>query len=241
VGEGRGVRQEKTNDTALQARPISRATIVTFDTLLEISRVALAVGIAVANIGVWKGVALEKDENPKETRDWGWRLLVRSLAAEAFLALSLVVVDTVLTIRQQAAIASLYDRASKAEQELVKIKEERRITPDQHGKLVACLRPGPKGPVYLRPGVLDTDGPKLAKQLEEIFKEVEFPLPTWPGGPAVMWTTAGWYIIVVDLNHAPFHATLIQKCFWEAGLPIYGQADPKHPADAVSIGIGPRL
>jgi hypothetical protein len=46
---------------------------------------------------------------------------------------------------------------------------------------------------------------------------------------------------LTDLHHAPQHATEIQKCFWEAGRQIYGYPDPKHPADPVSIGIGPRL
>jgi hypothetical protein len=131
-------------------------------------------------------------------------------------------------------------RATEAELELTRIKEERKIRPDQRAKLVACLRPGPKGPVYIRPGVLDTDGPKLGKQLEEIFTEVEFPLPQWRD-TAMVWNTAGWFLIVADMKNAPAHATLIQKCFWQADLPIYGQEDKTHPEDAVSIGIGPRL
>ncbi len=114
--------------------------IVSIDSALQVSRILLAFGIALSNVAVWRGVSLEKDENPKELRDAGWRLLVRALAAEALLAFSLVVVDTVLGIRQQTDIAVLYDRATKAELELQKLKAPRSLSPPQQARIVEKLR-----------------------------------------------------------------------------------------------------
>jgi hypothetical protein len=59
---------------------------IQMDTALEIVRVVLALGIVLSNVAVWRGVYLENDKFPKETRDAGWRLLVKGLAAESALA-----------------------------------------------------------------------------------------------------------------------------------------------------------
>src|SRR5216684_6363996 len=66
-------------------------------------------------------------------------------------------------------ISHIGDDASlaNAELELKKIKTPRTISPEQHAKMVNCLRPGPKGPIFIRPAVLGTDAPALAKQLEK--------------------------------------------------------------------------
>jgi hypothetical protein len=91
--------------------------------------------------------------------------------------------------------------------------------------------------------MLDTDGPPLAKRIEAALKEAGFTPPSEPvpGGDALAWSKAGIFLIVRDLKNSP-HGAQIQRCFKSAmNWEIEGQADPKHPEDAVSIGIGPRL
>ena len=133
--------------------------------------------------------------------------------------------------------------AGRANAELDRIKSPRVITDSQYAAFVECLKPGPKGPVYVRRGMLDTDGPPLAKRIEAALKEAGFTPPSEPvpGGDALAWSKAGIFLIVRDLKNSP-HGAQIQRCFKSAiNWEIEGQADPKHPEDAVSIGIGPRL
>jgi hypothetical protein len=133
--------------------------------------------------------------------------------------------------------------AARAELELQRIKTPRMINDEKYAKLVACLKEGPKGPGYVRPGFLDTDGPMLAERIEKALKEAGFePPPEWKEGMGILgWRTAGVFLIVTDMKKQLPHAASIQRCFWQIDWQIYGHEDPKHPEEAVSIGIGPRL
>jgi hypothetical protein len=132
-------------------------------------------------------------------------------------------------------------RATKAEAELKNIRSPRTLTPEYKGKLLVCLQNSPKGKVYIRPALIDTDGPLLAKQLEEALKAAEFSVLDWPGGAALSWSRAGVFLIVHQMTDAPAHITAVQKCLFGVGIEAFGEPDPSHPKDAVSIGIGPRL
>jgi len=75
-------------------------------------RISLAIVLIGCNVGVWRGVALE--EKPG-TLELGKKLLIRSLALEAFIAALLFVVDTVALIEQKSEILALTKRAGNAE------------------------------------------------------------------------------------------------------------------------------
>jgi hypothetical protein len=132
-------------------------------------------------------------------------------------------------------------RAAKAEAELTSIRTPRMLAPEKLDKLRTCLQSSPKGKVYIRPAMLDTDGPQLAKQLEDVFKETGFDLVPWPEGASLSWSRAGIFLIVHQLTGVPQHITAIQRCLFAVDLEARGEVDQKHPEDAVSIGIGPRL
>jgi hypothetical protein len=133
------------------------------------------------------------------------------LAAEAALAFLLVVIDTTISVRQSWSIAALHDRAATAELELAKIKEPRTITDANKVKLLQCLRAAPKGKVYIRPSMLDTDGPRLAKELEKTFKDAGFDVPLWPDGSSLAWSMPGIFLIAHHLVNAPPHIAAIQR------------------------------
>ena len=140
-------------------------------------------------------------------------------------------------------LSRLTVRAETAELELKTIKTPRTINDDQYAKFVACLKAAPKGPVYVRPGMVDTDGPVLAKRIEGALKDAGFapPAQPFPGGNALSWSTAGVFLIVKDMTNSP-HGAQIQRCFKSAlNWSVVGYPDPNHPEGAVSIGIGPRF
>jgi hypothetical protein len=168
-------------------------------------------------------------------------LVRRGIAVEFALAILLWQLDSVIGTRHKLDIASLFDRATKAELELEKIRQPRTLSDDNKEKLTSCLRAGPKGKVYIRPSMLDTDGPLFAKHLEEIFEAADFQILDWPEGPAMAWSKAGIFLIVHQLTNVQPHITAVQRCLFRAGIEARGDVDPKHPEDAVSIGIGPRL
>ena len=70
------------------------------DFALEVTRVVLGVLLVAANFAVWYGVRLERDAAPQETKEKGWRILVRGLAAETAFGALLFVADTTLGVRQ---------------------------------------------------------------------------------------------------------------------------------------------
>jgi hypothetical protein len=88
--------------------------------------------------------------------------------------------------------------------------------------------------------MMDSDGPLLAETLEKIFKDAGFDASDWPE-PAMVWRKAGIFLIVQRLQNVSPHIVAVQRCLWNIGIEARGEPDPKHPDDAVSIGIGPRL
>jgi len=171
-----------------------------------------------------------------------WEKLHREMAfAFALLAAAGYAVER---IGDDAIIHRLESRAETAEGQLKEITSPRTISLEERAKFISCMKAtSERGPVFIRPGMVDSDAPLIGQDLEKIFDEIGgFPKGlAWPGGASLSWSTPGIFLVVIDLQHAPHHATNIQRCFWEAGRKIFGYADPKHPADAVSIAIGPRL
>jgi hypothetical protein len=194
-----------------------------------------------STLAVCIGVHFEKDGNPHAVQEYGWALVRRGIAIEFALAILLWQLDSVIGTRHKADIASLFDRATKAELELEKIKQPGTISDDKKETLTSCLRASPKGKVYIRPSMLDTDGPLLAKQLEDIFKATDFQTPIWPEGPSMAWSKAGIFLIAHQLTNVQPHISAVQRCLFSVGIEARADVDPKHPEDAVSIGIGPRL
>jgi len=195
-----------------------------------------------------------------ESLSWaGFFVLVFALVGEAGAALVAIIskgemfhkeLAFVLAIVAAGAYAiervgddAIISTLEAARDELKTLESPRTIKPEERAKIVRCLNAAPtKGPIFIRPGMMDSDAPEIGEQLEKIFDEAGgFEKKQWTEGPAFTWRTPGIFLVVVDLKHAPQHATEIQKCFWGAGRKIYGYADPKHPPDAVSIGIGLRL
>jgi hypothetical protein len=119
-------------------------------------------------------------------------------------------------------------RAAKAELEFANIKTPRALTDENKEILLKCLQESPKGRVYIRPALLDTDGPLLAKQLEEAFKKADFVVVDWPEGPALGWSKAGIFLIVHQLENAQPHITAVQRCLFSIGIEARGDVDPKH-------------
>jgi hypothetical protein len=161
-------------------------------------------------------------------------------AAFVFAALA-VAGYAVERVGDDAIIRALDSRATSAEAGLKTISTARTIKPDQHAKLASCLKDGPKGPVSLRPGFMDEDAEPLGDEIGKIFEEVGgFPQTATKEQTVMSWRTPGIFLIVKDLHNAPAQATTIQRCFFAAGIEIYGYADPSYAPDAVTIGIGPR-
>jgi len=128
----------------------------------EYARLALAVGLVAANVFVWWGVSLENENFSQETKDRGWRMLVRALAAEALLAFLLVVVDTKISIDQKQEIAAL-ERAAGP----------RNLTGGEIFKLIDTLKPLGGKPYDLTIPPMMESGSFLDNQLVSILKDSE--------------------------------------------------------------------
>src|SRR5690242_182834 len=152
----------------------------------EYARLALAVGLVAANVFVWWGVSLENENFSQETKDRGWRMLVRALAAEALLAFLLVVVDTKISIDQKQEIAAL-ERAAGP----------RNLTGDEVFKLIDTLKPLGGKPYDLTIPPMMESGSFLDNQLVSILKDSGWELRTIKGNvekaqiPFGLWMFAG--------------------------------------------------
>jgi hypothetical protein len=143
-------------------------------------------------------------------------------------------------VGDDAIIKALEKRATSAEAGLKVVTSARVITPDQHAKIVLCLKDGPKGTLALKPGLLDQDAQPLADGIGKILDEADgFPRADQKDD-ALKWQTPGIFLVVKDLKNAPAQAVTIQKCFTAVGIEMFGYADPTYTPDAVTIGIGPR-
>lgn len=109
------------------------------DDHVKFIRLLLEFGVLIANVGVFVGVALERDKYSKTTQERGWKLLLVSLALEAAFNIFLYLADNTLSGRQQLAlegqrrlVADLNARNLTLEEEI----EPRRIKPDDVPKSV---------------------------------------------------------------------------------------------------------
>jgi hypothetical protein len=147
-------------------------------------------------------------------------------------------------VGDEAIMSALQTRADAAEASLKQIEGPRDITNKEHTSLVDCLKAAPhKGIIYIKPGMLNGDAPQVGEQIRKIFDEAGgFEIKPVPqGGASLFWSSPGIFLIVTDSNHAPDHATAIQRCFWEAGRKIYGYPNKDHAPDTVTIGIGGKI
>jgi len=121
---------------------------------LECGRLVLGSSLIVANIAVWVGVYLENEKFPQRTKDTGWRILILALAAEAALALLLLVVDTVISNRQKAEIVALEAKVAP-----------RRLSGEQREAMSNILRAVPGTPIIVVSRLLDPESSDFADDL----------------------------------------------------------------------------
>lgn len=131
---------------------------------LEHVRLGLALSLVVSNVFVWRGVYLENEKFPQETKDHGWKMLVLALAAEAALAFLLVCVDTTVGIGQKREIAT-------ARLETERIKERlawREVSPSQSKLIISALSAAPPQIVLWHLST-DPEATNLYFQLKDAF------------------------------------------------------------------------
>jgi hypothetical protein len=123
----------------------------------DVIRYLLGVALVACNIGVWRGVSLEYSDAPW-TKETGKRLLVRSLALEAFFAATLFVVDTAASIQQKSEIAQL---------EL--LTAGRQLTPILSASIIAELKPFSGQKLFISSYTGDAEAARLGMQLIAVF------------------------------------------------------------------------
>jgi hypothetical protein len=91
---------------------------------LGAARFIVGILLAGVTVFVWIGVRFENEKYSKRTQEWAWRLLVRSLAAEAALTFFLLAIDTTITRRQEETIGSLKVEAARLAHAAEKAKSQ---------------------------------------------------------------------------------------------------------------------
>ena len=142
-------------------------------------------------------------------------------------------------IGDDAIVSALEGRATAAESKITKMETMRWIDDAQYPTFVGCLKVGPKGPVYLRPGWFDRDAKVLGDRIAAALKEAGFPdPPPWPGGNAqkevMNWNIPGVFLLLRDLQNAPPGARTVQDCLLTIGIRAGGQIDPTEPDGTTS-------
>jgi hypothetical protein len=129
--------------------------------------------LVVSTLAVCAGVYFERDGNPEDVKKYGWKLVLRGVAFEFLFAVLLWQTDSAINTRSALDIASLHDRAAKAELELAKLKQPRVITPQQTTDLIAKLLPfaGSRFWIITEKSEIDvgSEQQKLAGQISAIF------------------------------------------------------------------------
>jgi len=136
----------------------------------------------------------------------------------------------------KADVAALQDTLAKERTDRLL---PRAIKPEQRAAILACLEHQPKGPVFIRPAQFDAEATAFSTQIEQLLREAQFEVRAWPEA-SLSWSIPGAFLIVLDLNNAPSHASAIQSCFGTADIALPGYTDKRHPADSVSIAVGAR-
>jgi hypothetical protein len=129
--------------------------------------------LVVSTLAVCAGVYFERDGNPEDVKKYGWKLVLRGVAFEFLFAILLWQTDSAINTRSAVDIASLHERAAKAELELAKLKLPRIIKPQQTKDLIAALIPyaGSKFWIIVEKSEIDvaSEQQNLADQLLGIF------------------------------------------------------------------------
>lgn len=187
---------------------------------LEITRVVLALLLVVANVFVWRGVVLEGDSYPSETKERGWRMLVRALAAEAALAFILFCIDTTLNLIQRREILAL-------EAEI----EPRRLTLEQQQKLATFASSLDGQSIRVASYALDAESAVLCEQIVRAFAA---------GGPKTLdrcasESTLGGFALAIHVTGDNQEAAKkLLGAFASFGLLV--TPTPVPPATGISLG-----
>ncbi len=125
--------------------------------------------------------------------------------------------------------------------ERLKLEEKlgpRKIGPELRAALIANLKAGPKGIVFLRPSAADAEPLQFATQIGSVLKDAGFDVRTWDKGTTLHLGLLGIFISVRDADTAPEYAGAIQKAFEGAGLSMGGRLQPELEQGVVVIDIG---
>jgi len=107
-----GERHSPKNTPKFRTAPTRKAPIAMLDPV-ESWRWPLALILLAANVAVWLGVYWEGEQFSEETKETGWRLLLRGLAIETAVAFLLFTIDTSVQTRSDATITDLTGRAAQ--------------------------------------------------------------------------------------------------------------------------------
>lgn len=116
----------------------------------------------------------------------------------------------------------------------------REITSDQRIKLLALLKDGPKGIVYLRPKSFDAETEQYGKQMASILREVGFDVRECEEA-TLSWSLTGAFLLVKNLQKLPPHALFVQNSFRAVDILLAAYENPNVPDDSIMIGIGERF
>jgi hypothetical protein len=118
----------------------------------------------------------------------------------------------------------------------------RTITDTQREMLVKCFAIKPKGEVAVQSDFFDTEASTYAGRISDVLKSAAFVTTDLAQTGRVVFSLGqpGVFILVKDVNHAPFHARTIQDCFSEIGVSVLGKSVDwlTSPSNCVVIWVG---
>jgi hypothetical protein len=217
-------------------------------------RGALAVALIACNVGVWRGVSLEYSVDIW-TKETGRRLLVTSLAFEAFLAAVLFVVDTSVSVWQKSEIASLESRLDDRTAELIEVRKraaDRSLSPEEQTSLTKALSsfPGQRAKIIVFP--VTFEGVWIAEQIYGAMLNAKWDVsfPERPIKPPNDFMVQGSFIDASDDDVSQKAATALFEALKLTGVPSgaapHGglrpkplQFDPSQPLVWMLIGDKP--
>lgn len=151
------------------------------------------------------------------------------------------------TARALAEAAAANERAAgleaKAAQLQLDLEKERAarlprsINAENRGRLLACLRAGPKGPVVVVPKTFDEEAEAYANQITQALRTAQFEIRPLAGQRPFGFGSAGTFMFVTDMSHPPPHAGHIQACFRQIGVELAGYGNPKDAPDPTTVVI----
>ena len=124
----------------------------------------------------------------------------------------------------------------KLEQQIKK----REITSVQRIKLLALLKDGPKGIVYLRPKSFDAETEQYGKQMASVLREAGFDVRECEEA-TLSWSLTGAFLLVKNLQKLPPHTFFVQNSFRAVDILLAAYENPNVPDDSIMIGIGERF